>query len=240
MRNRARLRLRFRAVLSLITDLAGQIERDGFKPDYIVTVDRNSGIVGSIFAGYIGLRAVVSIAAVHRRLPDGSRETRLDTVQPDAAPSRRIEGARAHLLQRLRNVTEPRRQRSAGSREGRPRRTQNSRAIHDHLASHLPQLQSRRGRPRHPALNESDHLSPPLEWATAGSTCWRRNAASEPRPRPVTRVVPWCIDRHELAPHQPENGPNPEVPEVNLAVSVNLSGQRAKGSSLPQSESPHA
>jgi hypothetical protein len=34
--------------------------------------------VGSILAGYIGLRAVVSVAAVHRRLPDGSRETRLD------------------------------------------------------------------------------------------------------------------------------------------------------------------
>ena len=46
----------------------------------------NSGIVGSIFAGYIGLRAVVSIAAVHRRLPDGSRETRLDTVQPSMLP----------------------------------------------------------------------------------------------------------------------------------------------------------
>lgn len=86
MRDRARLRLRFRAVLSLITDLAEQIERDGFKPDYIVTIDRNSGIVGSIFAGYIGLRAVVSIAAVHRRLPDGSRETRLDTVSTQTLP----------------------------------------------------------------------------------------------------------------------------------------------------------
>jgi hypoxanthine phosphoribosyltransferase len=86
LREKARLRLRFRAVLSLITGLAGQIERDGFKPDYIVTIDRNSGVVGSILAGYIGLRAVVSIAAVHRRLPGGSRETRLDPLSTQMLP----------------------------------------------------------------------------------------------------------------------------------------------------------
>lgn len=80
LREKARLRVRFRTILSLIVKIAKQLELDNYKPDYIVTVDRNSGVVGSILAGHVGLRAVVSVACVHHRLSDGSRETHLDEV----------------------------------------------------------------------------------------------------------------------------------------------------------------
>lgn len=77
-RQRARVRLRFRSVLALILRLVDQLERDVFRPDYIVTIDRNSGVVGSILAGHVGLRAVVSVATMNRRLPDGTRGIALD------------------------------------------------------------------------------------------------------------------------------------------------------------------
>ena len=80
LRGRARLRLRFRNILSLIVRVAKQLELDNFSPQYIVTVDRNSGVVGSILAGHIGLRAVVSVACEHHRLTDGRRDTHLDDV----------------------------------------------------------------------------------------------------------------------------------------------------------------
>jgi hypoxanthine phosphoribosyltransferase len=80
LRGRARLRLRFRNILSFIAKVVKQVELDNFSPQYIVTVDRNSGVVGSILAGHIGLRAVVSVACEHHRLTDGTRDTRLDDV----------------------------------------------------------------------------------------------------------------------------------------------------------------
>lgn len=80
LRDKARLRVRFRTVLALIVKVVRQLELDNYSPDYVVTIDRNSGVVGSILAGHIGLRSVVSVACEHHRLPDGTRETRLDDV----------------------------------------------------------------------------------------------------------------------------------------------------------------
>jgi len=80
LRGKARLRLRFRTIVALIVRMARQLELDNYVPQYIVTIDRHSGVVGSILAGHVGLRAVVSVACQHRRLPDGARETRLDDV----------------------------------------------------------------------------------------------------------------------------------------------------------------
>jgi hypoxanthine phosphoribosyltransferase len=96
LRGKARLRLRFGNVVSVIVKVARQLELDNFSPQYIVTVDRNSGVVGSILAGYIGLRAVVSVACEHRRLPDGSRETRLDDVSSQTLPL--LRGSRLLVL----------------------------------------------------------------------------------------------------------------------------------------------
>lgn len=78
LRQRTRLRLRFSGVVGLILNLVDQLDKDGFHPDYIVTVDRNSGVVGSILAGHLGLRSVVSVSTVNSRLVDGSRTVRLD------------------------------------------------------------------------------------------------------------------------------------------------------------------
>ena len=86
LRGKARLRLRFRTIVALIVKMAKQLELDNFSPQYIVTVDRNSGIVGSILAGHTGLRSVVSVACTHRRLPDGSRETGIDEVSARTLP----------------------------------------------------------------------------------------------------------------------------------------------------------
>ena len=41
LRGRARLRLRFRNILSFIVKVAKQVELDNFSPQYIVAVDRN-------------------------------------------------------------------------------------------------------------------------------------------------------------------------------------------------------
>lgn len=65
-------------------------------PDYIVTIDRNSGVVGSILAGHIGLRSVVSVTTINRRMPDGSREIHFDPVS--AASLSLLSGSRALVL----------------------------------------------------------------------------------------------------------------------------------------------
>jgi hypoxanthine phosphoribosyltransferase len=96
LRERARLRLRFRAILAHIVTLAKQLEQDDYIPDYIVTVDRNSGVVGSILAGHIGLKSVVSVSTVNHRLPDGSREIRLDPLSAGAL--RLLKGVRVLVL----------------------------------------------------------------------------------------------------------------------------------------------
>jgi hypothetical protein len=54
LRGKARFRLRLRAIVALIVNVAKQLELDNFSPQYIVTIDRNSGVVGSILAGHIG------------------------------------------------------------------------------------------------------------------------------------------------------------------------------------------
>jgi len=69
------LRFSFRRILNDIRSLYSQIIRDDFKPDYIVTIDRNATIIGGILAGYFGLETVISVATSNLRLPNGSRST---------------------------------------------------------------------------------------------------------------------------------------------------------------------
>lgn len=65
----------FRRVLRDIKLLYREIASSGFKPDYIVTVDRNGTIIGAILAGFFGFETVISIATINERLQDGSRST---------------------------------------------------------------------------------------------------------------------------------------------------------------------
>jgi hypoxanthine phosphoribosyltransferase len=96
LRRKARLPLRFRTIVAPIVKVAKQLEADNFSPQYIVTIDRNSGVVGSILAGHIGLRSVVSVACVHHRLADGLRETYLDDVSSRVLPL--LRGSRVLVL----------------------------------------------------------------------------------------------------------------------------------------------
>jgi hypoxanthine phosphoribosyltransferase len=73
VRARRQYRPRFRSILNLIVGLARTMKEDDFKPDEIVAIDRNGGVVGSILAGHVGLKAVVSVATINKRLSDGSR-----------------------------------------------------------------------------------------------------------------------------------------------------------------------
>lgn len=63
----------FRRIVELVLDLAGRIQNDGFKPDFIFAIDRNSTITGGILAGHLGLQTILSVATDNFRKSDGSR-----------------------------------------------------------------------------------------------------------------------------------------------------------------------
>jgi len=73
LHRRARFGLSFRRVLRQIVELAQLIRTDGFNPDFVVCIDRNSGIVASIMAAHFGLLPVVSVATNNERNSDGTR-----------------------------------------------------------------------------------------------------------------------------------------------------------------------
>jgi hypoxanthine phosphoribosyltransferase len=77
---RLRKRLTFRGVLHNVQGLFASISSDGFSPEYIVAVDRNSGVVGSILAGEFGLSAIVSVSTINSRTTEGARLIHLDPV----------------------------------------------------------------------------------------------------------------------------------------------------------------
>jgi hypoxanthine phosphoribosyltransferase len=83
LRRRAKFRLRLQNVLGLITKIADEIRADGFAPDYIVAIDRNSGVVGSILAGHVGIRSIVAVTTVSRRRSNGSREVTLEPISEE-------------------------------------------------------------------------------------------------------------------------------------------------------------
>ncbi|MGV6805891.1 MAG: phosphoribosyltransferase [Ruegeria sp.] len=80
VRQRSKFRLHFHSVVSLIGELAGKISKDGYDYDHILALGRNSGVVGSIMAGMVGLNAVASVSMIKRRLPNGDRTIELDEV----------------------------------------------------------------------------------------------------------------------------------------------------------------
>ena len=80
LRQRARLRLRMNPVLHLIEQLARRIVADNYIFDYVVTIDRNSAVAGTILAGNFGLRSAISVTTQNTRRPDGSRDISLDEV----------------------------------------------------------------------------------------------------------------------------------------------------------------
>ncbi len=86
LRQRAKFRLRFQAVLQLIAGLGEGISKDGYHFDYIVAIGRNSGVAGSILAGQFGLEAVVSVSTSKTRLKDGTRTIELDPISTAILP----------------------------------------------------------------------------------------------------------------------------------------------------------
>jgi hypoxanthine phosphoribosyltransferase len=86
-RERARFRVRFRAILNLVIALAKSIQEAGYQPDYIVTIDRNGTIVGSILSGYMGLKSVISVTTITQRMPHGARVITLDEVSASCLPN---------------------------------------------------------------------------------------------------------------------------------------------------------
>jgi hypoxanthine phosphoribosyltransferase len=78
LRQRTRFRLGFRSIMANIGVLLSRMEAENYTPDLIVTIDRNSGVVGSIVAGHIGLTSVVSLATQNSRGSDGTRTIQLD------------------------------------------------------------------------------------------------------------------------------------------------------------------
>lgn len=80
LRQRAKYRMGFRSIMRLVESLGDQIDRDGFRYERIVAIGRNSGVVGSILAGYVGLDAIVSINTSKGRSQDGERSIVVDAV----------------------------------------------------------------------------------------------------------------------------------------------------------------
>jgi hypoxanthine phosphoribosyltransferase len=83
-RRKLRRNFTFRAVHRTIGRLHQQIVRDGYDPEYVVAIDRNSGVVGSILVGSLGLSSIVSVSTINRREPDGSRTITIDPVHEAA------------------------------------------------------------------------------------------------------------------------------------------------------------
>lgn len=67
------VRFTFRRAQNIVDDFAANLISDGFNPDYILAIDRNSTILGTLLAGQLGLRTVISVATENRRNIDGSR-----------------------------------------------------------------------------------------------------------------------------------------------------------------------
>ena len=83
----------FRRVLKSIMKLYWKIQHDGFKPDYIVGLDRNGSIIASILSGYLGFRTIITAGTETARNPDGSRTTSLlhaNLLIPDALSGKKI------------------------------------------------------------------------------------------------------------------------------------------------------
>jgi hypoxanthine phosphoribosyltransferase len=69
------IRFTFARVQKMTEELATNLVSDGFRPDYVVAIDRNATILGTLLAGLLGLRTVVSVSTENKRLADGSRLT---------------------------------------------------------------------------------------------------------------------------------------------------------------------
>jgi len=67
------VRFTFKRVQKIIDDLASKLISDGFNPDYVIAIDRNSTILGTLLAGQLGVKTVVSVATENKRQADGSR-----------------------------------------------------------------------------------------------------------------------------------------------------------------------
>ncbi|ABS61952.1 phosphoribosyltransferase-like protein [Parvibaculum lavamentivorans DS-1] len=86
-------RFSFRRIVALVLELAEQLQNDGFTPDFIVAIDRNSTITGGILAGNLGLKTVISVATISCRRNDGSRETIVAqgyTLDADALSGKKV------------------------------------------------------------------------------------------------------------------------------------------------------
>lgn len=72
-------RMSFNRIMREIEHLNDLIVKDGYSPDLIVAIDRNSSVVGSILSGFFGLKTIISIATVNTREADGSRRIEIST-----------------------------------------------------------------------------------------------------------------------------------------------------------------
>jgi hypoxanthine phosphoribosyltransferase len=67
----------FRRIFKSIIVLYRKIQADGYMPDYIIGVDRNGSIVGSILSGYFGFSTIIAAATKTVRHPEGYRESEM-------------------------------------------------------------------------------------------------------------------------------------------------------------------
>jgi len=88
-------RVTFGTVMKNVVKLHKLIVGDGFVPDLIVAIDRNSSVVGAMLSGYFGLKAIISIATINTREPDGSRKI---NISPDHLPQAEVISKRKLLI----------------------------------------------------------------------------------------------------------------------------------------------
>jgi hypoxanthine phosphoribosyltransferase len=70
-------RFSFKRIMKEVSYLHSKIENDGYKPDIIITIDRNGAIIGSILSGFLGLKSIISIATINKRNSEGKRTIKI-------------------------------------------------------------------------------------------------------------------------------------------------------------------
>lgn len=77
-RTRIKYSMKFEKILSLVDDIKEKMKHDGFDYEFIVTLGRNSGVIGSILSGQSNLNSIISVGMKKIRLSNGERTIEFD------------------------------------------------------------------------------------------------------------------------------------------------------------------